>query len=84
MKKLKIFSEPLGEGKRSDGSPFFIRATALFSLKKDKEGKLGLSSHPSSNIQKFFRKLKVNTLSEMKGKFITVTVDENGWGRIVY
>ncbi len=81
---VKIFSEPLGEGKKSDGGTFPIRASTMFNLKKDAKGNLGLSTHPRSNVQKFFKKLKVNSLAECKDKYVTVTVDDNGWLRIVY
>jgi len=84
VKKLKVVTTPLAFGKRNDESEFPIRASALFGLKKSKSGEWGLSSHPSSNIQKFFKKLKVNTLQDIKGKYVTVTVDENNWLRIVY
>lgn len=84
VKCLKVFSEKLGEGTKSDGTVFDLRATVLFNLKKDKDGKLGLSSHPRSNIQKFFKKLKVNNLAEIKGKFVTIVVDDSGWLRFAY
>jgi hypothetical protein len=84
VQRLKVFSEKLGEGKKSDGTPFDIRATALFPLKKDASGNLGISSHSNSNIQKFFRKLKINSLPEMKDKYVTVTVSESGWLNIIY
>jgi len=84
VKKLKIFSAPVAQGKKEDGTEFPIRGTLLIGMKLDKEDKWGLSTHKSSNIQKFFRKLKVNSLSEIKGKYVTLTLDENQWLRIVY
>ena len=81
---LKVFTKPLAYGKNRDGEEFPIRATALFNLKRDKNGRLGLSGHPNSNIQKFFRKLKVNSLQEIKGRYVTVTCTPEGWLRIVY
>jgi len=84
VKKLKIFSAPVAQGKKGDGTEFPIRGTTLIGMKLDKEGKWGLSTHTTSNIQKFFRKLKVNSLPEIKSKYVTLTVDEGGWLRIVY
>jgi hypothetical protein len=81
---VKIYTEQLGSGKKADGSDFPIRASTIFNLKKDTKGNLGLSAHPKSNVQKFFKKLKVNSLAECKDKYVTVTVDSSGWLRIVY
>jgi hypothetical protein len=83
-KKLKVFSETLAQGEKNDGETFPIKATAIFSLVKSADGNYGLSSHPQSNIQQFFRKLKVDKIEDIRGKYVTVTLDANNWLKIVY
>lgn len=83
VKKLKVFTQPVTQGKKGDGTVFPIRASALFSMKRDDKGNWGLSDNPKSNFQKFLHKIKVNTLKDLVEKYVTITLDENGYLRIV-
>ena len=76
VKKLLVSSEILEIINRDNKSPIELRASSLFSLKeKIIDGKViwGVSNSLRSNLWKFMKKQKVNTIIELKGTMITVT-----------
>jgi len=82
-KSLKISTKLLKDFTLDDGRKVEIRGSTLFGLIRMNNGEYGLPSSSTAKFNKFLKKMKVNTLSELKGKFVTITIDENNYAKIV-
>ena len=78
VKKLRISSEVLKTIDRGDGKEIKLRGTALFNLKRNEnlngEAIWGYTNHPNNKLNQFLKKMKTNSISELKGKFVTLTI----------
>lgn len=76
VKRLKVESEVLENITKTDGTPLFLRASALFGLSKEivnGQEVWGVRPHKNSKLWNFMKKQKVNTIPELKGTVVTVT-----------
>jgi len=70
---LKVVSEILETYEKEDGIKVDFKASELFNLIQDKEGKLiGYPESPDSNLQKFMADIKAKKPDEIKEKKATI------------
>jgi|LSQX01.1.fsa_nt_gb hypothetical protein len=100
MQQVRITTQPLPVLRRAEDGSFVateelaslgenkpLTVTARFNLVKTGET-WSISKHPKAKLWKFMRKLNAVKLSELKGKFVTITLSEpdkesKQWLRIV-
>ena len=79
---LKVRSKVLETFEKDDGTKVEFRASELFNLMQDKEGKLlGYPDSPDSNLQKFMGDIKAESIDKIVGNKATIKAfpkEENG------
>lgn len=81
VKGIRIATVPITKIKNKEGKEVDIRASELFNLKYDAETKQwGRSTSDNAKLNKFTKMMKVNKLSDLKGKnvMVLVTTDKKG------
>lgn len=74
----RVFSRPLVNFKKDDGEEVKIRASELFNLSQDKEGKLtGFPVNEKAKLYRLMKKVGVEHPAELLGKKVLVTTYEN-------
>jgi len=72
--RLRVESEILKNVKSSDGKDIGIRAREWFNLNQDYKGKWTWSVGVKGKLNNFLKKIKVNNLSELKGRTVALSL----------
>jgi hypothetical protein len=79
-KVLKVLTAVVTTIQDKEGKDVDIRASELFNLKKDENGKYGISTSEKAKIRKFMKRQKVSTVKDLIGTSVLVKKYETNDG----
>jgi len=76
---IKVFTEPITTITDKEGKEIEVRASELFNLRL-KDGEWGISKSDKSKIQKFLKRQKVSSITEVIGTSVVLRAYDNKQG----